>query len=568
MSFSVTYRKAKDKSLLTALTETTGLLSPQNYNPIHELFFGLSPSNAPNVVFGAPEYITAIKSKHDDNHYTITINNQNGLAKDVDTFIKFSPILDPLKHVSGCYTEDDIHGLPVFGGASHSHPKASRPNNSSYIDMLCSLLSTHLNTSTGIPNLLKFYGSFLGVKHEYRYMITDDIDAAYESNFFTSNLGSKFVLEGSLPFRTDSLSAKPQLQMGEMCSIGDIEIPTLHDEVFTPQISEPSTVAPQVIELVKPKALDSEPSDSEPSDSETSDTESEYESSPGGSSLSDFSGQASDNSDSQTEDEEDAFCRMSKFPCSAIFLEKLEGTLESLITEDSPSDREWASALFQTVVSLVILQKSIDFTHNDLHTSNVMWTHTDRVFLCYKIGGRHYKVPTFGKLFKIIDFGRSIFTYNGITFASDSFEKGEDAEGQYNYAPFHDPNKPSVPPNKSFDICRLGCSLFDFFFHRPPKETDDLSELEKLIAKWCQDEQGKNILYKATGEERYPGFKLYKMIARRVTGLEPYNVLASEPLFTQFQCPKKHINKLPVHNIDDIPCMTQKLGSLVNTPTV
>ena len=555
MSFSITYRKAKDKSLLASLSDTAGLLSPQNYNPIHEQFFELSNSNAQNVVFKAPDYITKIKCKHGDTHYTIVTSDSNGSSKEVDTFVKFCPILDPLKHVAGCYTEEDIHGLPSFGGECHAHPKASRANNSAYIDMMCSLLSSHLNATTKIPNLLKFYGSFIGVKENYRYMITDDIDTAYESNFFTNNLGSKFVLEGSLPFRSDSLSMKPQLQMGEICSLGEVEIPTLLEDVFT---SEPSGITPEVIELTKPHSLDSEPSDSE-----ASDTESEYDVSGDGSSpdsmlehLSDGT-TASEDSDSQ-DDEEEAFCRMDRFPCSAIFLEKLEGTLESLITESSPSDREWASALFQTVVSLAALQKTFDFTHNDLHTSNVMWTPTDRMFLCYKIGGRHYKVPTFGKIFKLIDFGRSIFTYDGKIFASDSFTKGEDAEGQYNCEPFRDPNKPTVPPNKSFDLCRLGCSLFDFFFHRPPKDISTLSDLEKLVVKWCQDEQGKNVLYKATGEERYPGFKLYKMSARRVTGLEPHNVLVNEPLFTQFQCPRKRTNKLPVHNIDDLPSLTKK----------
>lgn len=564
MPFSITYRKAKDKSLMTSLAHTTGLLSPQNYNPIHKQFFEMSESNASNVTFAVPEHITTIKSKHNDTHYTITTSDCSGLSKDVETFVKFSPILDPLKHVSGCYTEEDIHGLPIFDGTRHAHPKASRTNNSAYIDMLFSLMTSHLNATTQIPNLLKFYGSFIGVKENYRYMISDDIDAAYESNFFTNNLGSKFILEGSLPFRKDSLSIKPQLQMGDVCSLGEVEVPTLLEHVFT---SEQTETKPEVIKLAKPSSFDSEPSDSE-----ASDTGSEYDSSHEGSSPSNLLDElsdatSSDDSDSQ-EEEEEAFCRMDRFPCSAIFLEKLEGTLESLITDSSPSDKEWASALFQTIVSLAALQKTLDFTHNDLHTSNVMWTHTDRVFLCYKIGGRHYKVPTFGKIFKLIDFGRSIFTYNGTIFASDSFAKGEDAEGQYNCEPFYDPSKPSVLPNKSFDLCRLGCSLFDFFFHHPPKDTSTLSDLEKVIVKWCQDEQGKNVLYKATGEERYPGFKLYKMIARRVTGLEPHNVLATEPLFTQFQCPRKKINKLPIHSIDDLPCLTQKSGALVNTPTV
>jgi hypothetical protein len=53
---------------------------------------------------------------------------------------------------------------------------------------------------------------------------------------------------------------------------------------------------------------------------------------------------------------------------------------------------------------------------------------------------------------------------------------------------------------------------------------DDLDDLEKfkeipiynLIISWIYDDNGINILYKRNGEERYPDFKLYKMISRIV----------------------------------------------------
>jgi hypothetical protein len=37
-----------------------------------------------------------------------------------------------------------------------------------------------------------------------------------------------------------------------------------------------------------------------------------------------------------------------------------------------------------------------------------------------------------------------------------------------------------------------------------------------LIISWLYDDNGVNILYKKNGDERYPDFKLYKMIARIV----------------------------------------------------
>ena len=66
-------------------------------------------------------------------------------------------------------------------------------------------------------------------------------------------------------------------------------------------------------------------------------------------------------------------------------------------------------------------------------------------------------------------------------------------------------------------MCRLGCSIIDFII-------DDLNDLDKfkkvpiydMIISWIYDDSGVNVLYKKNGEDRYPDFKLYNMIARIV----------------------------------------------------
>lgn len=73
-------------------------------------------------------------------------------------------------------------------------------------------------------------------------------------------------------------------------------------------------------------------------------------------------------------------------------------------------------------------------------------------------------------------------------------------------------------------MCRLACSIFDFII-------DDFDEIKnlnkitdpvkKLILEWCVDDKGLNMLYKTNGIERYPEFKLYKMIARCVHNHTP-----------------------------------------------
>ena len=72
--------------------------------------------------------------------------------------------------------------------------------------------------------------------------------------------------------------------------------------------------------------------------------------------------------------------------------------------------------------------------------------------LYYKIEHKLYKVPTYGKIYKIIDFGRAIYIYDNQIFCSDAFNRGEDADTQYNCEPFFNDAKPRIEPNYSFDL--------------------------------------------------------------------------------------------------------------------
>ena len=60
-------------------------------------------------------------------------------------------------------------------------------------------------------------------------------------------------------------------------------------------------------------------------------------------------------------------------------------------------------------------------------------------------------------------------------------------------------------------------------------------------------------MYKNNGEERYPEFKLYKMIARTVHNHVPQEVL-KDPYFGRYVVPKKKIKSQKIMNIDQYPC--------------
>jgi hypothetical protein len=175
-----------------------------------------------------------------------------------------------------------------------------------------------------------------------------------------------------------------------------------------------------------------------------------------------------------------------------------------------------------------------------------MYNQTDIPYLYYRYKKQVYRVPTYGKIYKIIDFGRAIYKFKGQLFCSDSFASGGDASTQYNSEPYMDENKPRLDPNPSFDLCRLGCSIYDFF-----SDQDKENEFKDIITTWCLDDQDRNVLYKKNGNERYPGFKLYKMIARTVHRHRPEQQL-EQSCFKKFRL-LSEIQGEPIMDIDEIP---------------
>jgi len=84
------------------------------------------------------------------------------------------------------------------------------------------------------------------------------------------------------------------------------------------------------------------------------------------------------------------------------------------------------------------------------------------------------------------------------------------------------------------------------------ENTSKLDDLQKTIVEWCKDDENKSILHKKNGEERYPGFKLYKMIARNVHNHTPEKQL-NRKIFKQFLFKPENMKKNLLMNIDKIP---------------
>lgn len=507
-------------------------------------------------------------------------------------FYKVCPLVDPLDYVLGeDATINSALSLPTSPPSSLSIPPAicDSQHNRAYTDAFFVYLSSRLLNNYNFVQGIQYYGAFTGVKENFRFDFSDDISEPWESDSFMEGIDNRFTLdaeclkEGFIKMKEMMDSAKKtKPPLGAIQIIGNpatstelgieeicVEQPSskTHQSLATPDIQEvvdfpdytevekiisqtnsesggsdrtsvttdenaESDHLPKKLKITNIHPIDHEGSSN--NNSEWSDIESDAKSSTEDDEVSECE---TESADSDEELVESAWCTIPKIAVALIAQECLTGTLEDLMEQEEMEVEEWRSCLFQICANLHAYNKAFDFVHNDLHAANIMWLPTDKSQLHYVIDEVEYSVPTFGRIFKIIDFGRATYRFGGLSFLNDCFESGRDAATQYNYDRIYDQTKDKCEPNYAFDLCRLACSLYDHFdkqecysevSDRATTNPHPLAEIAELVESWCLDDGGKNILYKESGTERYPGFKLYRMIARKVSQHVPQKVLHSK----------------------------------------
>jgi hypothetical protein len=585
----------------------------QNYNPIYSRFFELTENNYNKVTLNQKYGIRE----------TQLIERDTGEVKETAIFFKFAPLLDPIRYMIGKYdlTDPTLKVLPSIITSITCFPKIADPNNVSYIDAFFSYLGSQLLHNHNVFHAVDFYGSYVGIQELFKTNVTDEMEYLHSSDFFGKHLNTEFYVENSAfheYMNYGSRNNRPRIQISKgsrasRISIGAEELAFQEPDKINerePNSSElrssvlrfpefpriPSATRPEYFTNSACNKIDDQPISAFPcldteevvyekvnghnktnisttsiassqdsgefnyssdeDEEKATDTQNQNVTNSDDNCDSDTDETETEHSGSEPQEEEEIYAFIKNFPTQMICLEKCDGTLDELFMHDKIDVSQSASCLFQIIMALIVFQKAFSFTHNDLHTNNIMYMNTDIEYLYYCYETKYYRVPTYGRIFKIIDFGRSIYRFQGKTFCSDSFESCGDAYSQYNCEPYINNKKPRVDPNYSFDLCRLGCSIYDFIMDE--FDTTE-NELQETITRWCTDDNGKNILYKRSGEERYPGFKLYKMIARNVHKHTPHAQLKF-PFFNQFEVSSKKMKKINVEtirkygiHIDEIP---------------
>jgi hypothetical protein len=597
----VNYQKRKNTELFTSLAKPNKLFitDMQNFIPIYSRFFSLNETNYNSINLNHDWHLSNV-NKYDEekNVYKCKLNNILGnKTREANVFFKMAPLLDPYKYLIGKYNAQDeqLFMLPKFSSSVvDCNTKFLDTNNSAYVDGFFVFLTSILRNKHHFLHGVDYYGSFLGIKNDFTFNVYDDIDYLNNSDFFNKNKNVLFKIDD---YEHLILPENPKLNpitIHNASVKSQFSIHSFDNEVFSDVFDENTisldTLKEQSIELcdlcevtdtdllisqgVKNVTVKSNSTCSSRTSYTDDNSESNNDNNHNSNEIkqnennNNNDGDNDDNNDDNNsehdsnweDDDDDESCEeerinaiIPKFPVQVISMESCENTFDDLILSNELSTEEWFSAFMQIIMTLITYQKVFNLTHNDLHTNNVMYNSTNKkyIFYCYK--KKYYKVPTFGRIFKIIDFGRSIYKFEGKTFCSDSFQTGGDAATQYNTEPYLNEKKPRLEPNYSFDLCRLACSIFDYVVD----DEEELSKLDcsdpvkRLIVEWCLDDKGVNMLYKNNGTDRYPDFKLYKMIARCVHNHTPQAQL-ERPEFNAFSEFDGEISKDLV-NIDEMP---------------
>lgn len=515
---------------------------------------------------GAPADSFVAVSRDSTNPFDATVLFGDGKIRPV--FLKRTHILDPMRAMEGEYAWPAEGSLPAPREPWRAAlSKLTDPLNEAYVDAVFALYASKMAESGLSPHWCRCYGTFTARVERYLYNISEEYESLRRKPWWKRNQRAGLFrpfdpLEETEDDAVEAARLSAFTSGGENLIGDDFEAldeeetgsgeahATARTEEDDAEVEADTDTTPVALQAprIQLKAI-----------SKRGD---------GGSSGSNDDESSEEGSDETGDSEEDEmFAEFKDFPVQVTLLEKAEGTMDELLDDEmdpekqealaSTKEARWAAWLFQVCAALTAAQHWFGFVHNDLHTNNVMWCSTAETHLYYRVhkgsAVSYMRVPTFGRIIKIIDFGRASFHLPDPAgfFISDAFYPGNDAGEQYNCEPFYDAGEgPRVEPNRSFDLSRLAVSLLESLYPERPAavspirvmsreggkiHTETVSGIYNMIWEWLLDDEGKNILRLPTGEERYPDFDLYKAIAAHVHKAVPAKQI-EKAVFSGFSC--------------------------------
>ena len=129
-------------------------------------------------------------------------------------------------------------------------------------------------------------------------------------------------------------------------------------------------------------------------------------------------------------DGSDSLIMKNNVPVLLLSIEKLDFDLDTLDDLIELTLEFYRSICFQIFMAIFTMFNIFGIKHNDLHIGNVLFCTTKKEYIFYNSNNLFFKVPTFGFIVKIIDWGRGTYNYNNIVGKNNIFMAGRECENQ------------------------------------------------------------------------------------------------------------------------------------------
>jgi len=227
-------------------------------------------------------------------------------------------------------------------------------------------------------------------------------------------------------------------------------------------------------------------------------------------------------------------------PSQMIWMEYLPHSMASVLYGECDA-RKWWSAIFQVFAALCIIRNKYKAIHNDFHCKNVRVRKVSKEsFLYYALvtqkGVRKFvKVPTYGFVYVLIDFGRClIFPWK---------DKRSDSKdiGLISHEFYSGNVRNMIPDNPTIDIVRLITSIEDIA-RQSIRNKEQLDELKRLFIFCCETNNKTNLLAKINSKSNqdFLDFYLEELPRKICTGLSVFDVMIHF-LYRKFRIPESEV---------------------------
>jgi hypothetical protein len=547
----------------------------QRYHPAIDLFkIPESALSHKNLELPSKYQIESWNTQDESNHkiWNTSRTSDSTSSEKCRTFVKVVHLLNPIDMIKEKYVCPEHPLMPQSENTwKKTLQKLHNHNNQAYVDTVANFVLSRFREHNLTPHCVYYYGAATGISKKYQYNISSEYDTYRQCRWFWKGMKSHSaritVSRGDADIEDipnfdeiyKEITTCPFDDTDEDDTT-DVELEPITDGIDNVDLSDAESIKSYTIDNIEENADNVRDifeinkkitGKSTPRESQSVSSESD----------SDEGSDSDDDSEETVELDLDISLEIPNMPVILIYQEAQEGVMDELLDEDEIDGHErgsqgwesrWVAWLFQVIAALSFLQNAVCFTHNDLHSNNIVWRKTDKKFLYYRAKDNTiWRIPTFGKIFSIIDFGRSIFRLGKHLWVSDDHWPDQDAGDQYNFGPFFDHTEPKNPPNPSFDLSRLAVSLIDGLFDEaPPKKKgkgvsimseedswkvyETNSPLYNLLWNWTVDKDGHTVYEDKNGDEKYEGFDLYIRIAHDVQGAVPKDQI-HKPVFSQYK---------------------------------